>query len=239
MSPTAAKRARRRRSETTKATAKPRRPRRPGGYAGKILRVDLTPGAVLGRAVGPRRDARADRRDRPRRHDPLPRDGHQGRQGQRELGPSRQPAGARHGTSGRSAGVGHGRPHRDHHRGRHQRAHLDAGQRVLRHEPQVLRLRRHRPPGAVRATGSISTSTTTWSSCATPATSSGSTPGRRSTASTTRTVCRAISSPCTPSGRPARTSRASPPSRATSATWPPRTAWAPSWARRSSRRWPW
>ena len=54
MSPTAEPCARRNDSRRAAATA-----RLPGGYAGKLLRVDLTSGTLLGRAVGP--DARCAR----------------------------------------------------------------------------------------------------------------------------------------------------------------------------------
>ena len=102
-------------------------------------------------------------------HDPLPRDGHEGRQGQRRRGtiPDNRLVLAT-GPARGAAGVGHGRPHRRHDRRRDQRPDLHPGQRVLRDQPQVLRLRRHRHPGPVQAAGSISTSTTTSSSCATP-----------------------------------------------------------------------
>ena len=60
-------------------------------------------------------------------------------------------------------------------------ADVHPGQRLLRRQPQVLRLRRHRHPGPGEGAGSTSTSTTTGSSCATRGTSSARTPGRRRT----------------------------------------------------------
>ena len=98
--------------------------------------------ADVGRAVVARRHADVSRRRRPRGEDPLGRGPARG-----QLGRSGEPARARHGPAGRPAGLGHGRPHRRHTGRDDQRGHVDPGQRLLRRQPEVLRLRRHRGPG--------------------------------------------------------------------------------------------
>src|SRR5207249_2828177 len=105
----------------------------------------------VGRALDAGRDARADRRRRARRDDPLSRDGEGQRQ--RLVGPSRQPARARHRAARRPARVGHRRPHRGDDRRAHERTDVDTGQRLLRHQSEVLRLRRDHRAGAGEGLG--------------------------------------------------------------------------------------
>ena len=122
-----------------------------GGHEGRPprrIRGAASPGGPLGRprvgrALVPRRHADVPRRRRARREDPLGRSAGRG-----QLGRPGEPPGARHRPAGGPAGLGDGRPHGRHARRDDERRHLDPGQRLLRRESQVLRLRRHRGPGA-------------------------------------------------------------------------------------------
>ncbi len=203
----------------------------PGGYTGRLLRVNLTTGKcwaepwspddmreylggvglgakILYEEVGPKA----------------------------QLGSSRQPSRPGHRAAGRAAGVGHGRPHRDHARRAHQRRHLHAGQRLLRRRAQVLRLRRDHHPGAGQeAVLPLHQRRRDRGARRRP-------PGRQGhlgDAAGARGRARALRPPALRVlHRPRRRERAcaSRPSTATTATWRRRTAAAPSWARRSSRR---
>ena len=122
----------------------------PGGYAG-TPRVDLSAGRAWGEPWSP---------DDMRTYlggaglgakilwDEVP--------GSRRLGRPAEPPRARHRPAGRPAGLGDGRPHGRHPRRHDERRHLDPGQRLLRRQPEVLRLRRHRRPRARRRSGPTS-----------------------------------------------------------------------------------
>ena len=195
----------------------------PGGFAGKLLRVDMTKGKCWAEPWSAEQMREQTRRHRPRRHDPLQGDARRGKKNVTWDHPDNRLVLA----TGPLAGLpvwGTGGLTVITHRRRHQRPDVHAGQRLLRHQPQVLRLRRDRRAGPVADVEVPLHQRRRRSSCATPGTSSARTRGRRRTRSTRSSASRAISSPCTPSGPRARTSCASRPSRATTATSRPRTA---------------
>ena len=194
-----------------------RRP--PGGYAGQLLRVDLTrpagPGPSPGRPTTCATYLGGIGLGAKILYDEVP--------AEVALGPSRQPPHPGHRPAGGPAGLGDGRAHRRHARRADRRRHVDPGQRLLRRQPQVLGLRRDRDPGAGH--GAVlplhqrrlveMRDAATW-----PA----RTPGRRRRRSSGEHGLSGHRCPCTPSAPPARTWCASPPSTATTATSPPRTA---------------
>jgi hypothetical protein len=119
----------------------------PGGYAGKILRVDMTKGKCWAEPWGAER-MRQEVGGIGLGAMILYKETAKGKKNVTWDDPENRLVLATGPLAG-TAGVGHGRAHGDHDRRRHQRPHLDAGERLLRHQPQVLRLRRDRGAGPV------------------------------------------------------------------------------------------